>query len=289
MERKRLGRGLAALIPETPSISRESEVAPLKPGGGVVQVSLSRVQPGAHQPRKRFEEDSLRGLAESIRAGGVIQPLLLRELPGDRYEIIAGERRWRASKMADLETIPAIVMGVDDREAVEMSVIENLQREDLNPIEEAEAYAQLIDEFDLSQDEVATRVGKDRSTISNQLRILRLPKSIQADVTEGALSYGHARALLALPTHTAQMGLAERIKGQGLSVRETEAIVARPQRGKRGKPDAEVDVHIRQAEEDLKRKLGTKVSIRGDTKRGRINIEYYSSETLIQIVDLLKQ
>ena len=289
MEKKRLGRGLAALIPETPSISKDPEAASFDEGDAVVEVSLSRVQPGAHQQRKRFEGGPLKGLAESIRAGGVIQPLLLRELPGGQYEIIAGERRWRASKMADLETVPAIIMRADDRKVAEISVIENLQREDLNPIEEAEAYAQLIDGLGLSQDEAGARVGKDRSTISNQLRLLKLPKSVQADVAEGILSNGHARALLALPTHTAQMGLAERIKAQGLSVRETEAIVARPQRKKREKSDTGADVHIRQAEEELKRKLGTKVSIRGNTQRGCVSIEYYSSDTLMRVVDLLKK
>ncbi len=289
MEKKRLGRGLAALIPEMPPVSRDPAIGRTETGATVAEVSLSRIQPGGHQPRRRFEEGALRELAESIKAGGVIQPLILRALPGGQYEIIAGERRWRASGIAGLETIPAIIMEADDRKVMEVSVIENLQREDLNPIEEAEAYVRLIEEFGLSQDEAAARVGKNRSTVANFLRLLRLPKSLQADVASGTISAGHARALLTLPTAVAQIGLAERIKAQGLSVRETEAIVGRPQRSSREKPAAANDVHVRQAVEDLKRKFGTKVSISGDTNKGRINLEYYSNEDLIRIVDLLKR
>lgn len=289
MEKKRLGRGLAALIPETPPITKELAIDQTETGDTVAEISLSRIQPGGHQPRRRFEEGALRELAESIKAGGVIQPLILRALSDDRYEIIAGERRWRASRIAGLETIPAIIMEADDRKVMEVSVIENLQREDLNPIEEAEAYVRLIEEFGLSQDETAMRVGKNRSTVANSLRLLRLPKSLQTDIASGNISAGHARALLTLPTTAAQMGLAERIKAQGLSVRETEAIVSRPQRPGRKRPAAAKDVHIRQAVEDLKRKFGAKVSIRGNTDKGRINFEYYSNDDLIRLVELLKQ
>ncbi|MFQ5693843.1 MAG: ParB/RepB/Spo0J family partition protein, partial [Nitrospinota bacterium] len=255
----------------------------------VAQIPLASVRPGVHQPRKRFDGETLRQLAESIRSGGIIQPLILRPAADGGYEIVAGERRWRAAQLAGLDTVPAIVKSADDRTVMEVSVIENLQREDLNPIEEAEAYRRLIDEFGLSQEETARRVGKDRSTISNSLRLLKLSKSIQADVASGLLSAGHARAILALPTPEAQMGLAERIKARGLSVREAEALVNAAGRPRRKRPAPRRDVHFVAAEEDLKRKFGTQVRIRGTEETGRIEFEYYSSEDLIRLVDLLKE
>jgi ParB family chromosome partitioning protein len=288
MEKKRLGKGLAALIPDGPAIAATEQAQTLQ-REALAKIPLVRITPGPHQPRRHFDESALRQLADSIRTGGVIQPLILRSLKGGRYEIIAGERRWRAAELAGLETVPAIITDADDRTVMEVSIIENLQREDLNPIEEAEAYRRLIDEFELSQEEAANRVGKDRSTISNSLRLLKLPKSIQADVTTGRLSAGHARALLGLPSTAAQIGMAERIILKGLSVRETEALVNGP-RGAGGKRTVRPrDVHLQQAEEDLKRKLETKVNIRGNTKTGRIEIEYYSNDELIRLVEFLKK
>lgn len=281
MERKPLGRGLAALIPEAPPADAPSIET-------IARVPLASIQPGSHQPRKRFAEEALKELAESIRTGGVIQPLILRPRDGGGYEIVAGERRWRAARLAGLEAVPALIRRADDRTVLELSIVENLQREDLNPIEEAEAYRRLIEEFGLSQEEAARRVGKDRSTVANSLRLLKLPGSIQADVAAGLLSAGHARALLALPSPAAQMGLAERIKAQGLSVREAEALAAAKGRSPRRRPGPHRDVHVRMAEEDLKRKFGTQVRIRGTQEKGRIEIEYYSAEDLIRLVDLLK-
>lgn len=281
MERKPLGRGLAALIPEAPPADAPSIET-------IARVPLASIQPGPHQPRKRFAEETLKELAESIRTGGVIQPLILRPRDGGGYEIVAGERRWRAARLAGLEAVPALIRRADDRTVLELSIVENLQREDLNPIEEAEAYRRLIEEFGISQEEAARRVGKDRSTVANALRLLKLPGSIQADVAAGLLSAGHARALLMLPSPAAQMGLAERIKTQGLSVREAEALAAAKDRSPRRRPSPHRDVHVRMAEEDLKRRFGTQVRIRGTQEKGRIEIEYYSAEDLIRLVDLLK-
>ncbi len=287
MERRPLGKGLAALIgdaPPTEQVLRGD--APSQEA--VASIPLARIRPGTHQPRRRFDEATLQQLADSIKTGGVIQPLILRPFKDGGHEIIAGERRWRAAKLAGLEAVPAIVKEADDRTVMEVSIIENLQREDLNPIEEAEAYRRLIGEFGISQEEAARRVGKNRSTIANSLRLFGLPKSIQGDVAAGLLSAGHARALLALPNATAQMGLAERIKAKGLSVREVEALVNSPQRlAKKGSAQPR-DVHILRAEEDLKRKFGTKVRIRGNTNKGRIELEYYTKDDLIRLVDVLK-
>ncbi|MFQ5912498.1 MAG: ParB/RepB/Spo0J family partition protein [Nitrospinota bacterium] len=254
----------------------------------VFSVPLTSIRPGAHQPRKHFDEAALEQLAASIKTGGVVQPLFLRPLGDGNYEIVAGERRWRAARLAGLDSVPAIIKYVDDRGVMEVSIIENLQREDLNPIEEAEAYRRLTQEFGLSQEEAALRVGKDRSTIANALRLLKLPESIQGDVAAGLLSAGHARALLALPTPAAQMGLAERIKAKGLSVREVEALTNSPERAPKRRSAGPHDAHIREAEEDLKRKFGTKVKIRGTASKGRIEIEYYTNIDLIRLVDLLK-
>ncbi len=308
MVRKPLGKGLAALIGDTTPAAgepisqspqayepwpQESQMAERETAGPsqetIATVPLSRIRPGGHQPRRHFDENSLQELAESIKSGGVIQPLILRRVDDGSCEIIAGERRWRAAQMAGLESVPAIIKDLDNRAALEVSIVENLQREDLNPIEEAEAYRRLMNEFELSQEEAARRVGKDRSTVANTLRLLNLPKSIQADVATGLLSAGHARALLSLGSPAAQMGLAEKIKAKGLSVRETEALVSVPDRpGGRRRNSPIQDVHMRRAEEDLKRRLETKVRIRGNTNKGRIEIEYYSNNDLIRIVDLLK-
>jgi ParB family chromosome partitioning protein len=308
MARKPLGKGLAALIgdappaaeeprPQIPQVQepwpQESQVAEQETGSPpqeiVAAVPITGIRPGGHQPRRHFDENSLQELADSIKTGGVIQPLILRRLEDGAHEIIAGERRWRAAQIAGLESVPAIIKDLDNRATLEVSIVENLQREDLNPIEEAEAYRRLMDEFALSQEEAARRVGKDRSTVANTLRLLNLPKSIQADVATGLLSAGHARALLSLGSPAAQMGLAEKIKARGLSVRETEALVSVPDRpGGRRRPAPIPDVHVRRAEEDLKRKLETKVRIRGNANKGRIEIEYYSNNDLIRIVDLLK-
>jgi len=287
MEKKRFGKGLAALFPAASPPVPEAVAAETPASRTIADVPLAQVRPGAHQPRRRFDKDALVQLADSIKAGGVIQPLILRPLPGSGYEIIAGERRWRAAKLAGLETVPAIIKNVDDRTVMEVAIIENLQREDLNSIEEAEAYLRLTDDFHLSQEEVARKVGKDRSTIPNSLRLLKLPKYIQGDIIVGALSAGHARAILTLATPKAQMALAERLKSRGLSVREAEALVSAPQRPAKKKPASPRDVHLSRAEEGLKRKYGTKVSINGTEKSGRIIFEYYTNDDLIRLVDIL--
>jgi ParB family chromosome partitioning protein len=277
MARKALGKGLGALLttPE-PSVL-----------DGVVEISMEEIQPGAHQPRRKFNEKSLHELAASIREQGLLQPVVVRPLLDGGYELVAGERRWRAARLASLQAIPAVVREVDDRQATELSLVENIQREDLNAIEQAEAYRRLMDEFGLSQEDVAARTGKDRATISNFLRLLNLPKIIQEEVMEGRLTAGHARALLALSSQKAQLDLCKKIKAKGLSVRQTETLARQPER-KIPSPRPK-DIFLSEAEGALRRRLGTKVRIQGSTKRGKIEINYFTGEELEGLLSLLTE
>lgn len=277
MVRKALGRGLEALLSTTEGTTAEA----------VVELPIGEIRPGGHQPRRKFSESSLQELADSIRGQGVLQPILVRPLPEGGYELVAGERRWRAARLAGVKAIPAVVKEADDRLTSILSLIENLQREDLNPIEQAEAFRKLMEEFGLSQEEVAARTGKDRTTVSNLLRLLNLPKAILEEVLSGALSAGHARALLALPSERAQLELCNRIKTKGLSVRETERLTREPGRRRKAPPKGK-DVFLLEAEESLRRRFGTKVNIRGSVKRGRVEIEYFSGEELEGLLALLR-
>jgi ParB family transcriptional regulator, chromosome partitioning protein len=289
-QRKALGKGLSTLLPgrahsgaPVPAVAvAPSAVA--KPG----TLALSLIQPNPMQPRTVFNSDGLEELAASIRANGIIQPLIVRQL-GEGYQIVAGERRWRAARMAELQEVPVVVQDVADRSMLELALIENIQREDLNPIETAHAFERLGRDLGLSQEEIGRRTGKDRTSIANIVRLLKLPKEVQLLVAERRLSMGHARAILGLPTAEEQIQLAEKAVALGLSVRQVEAQVqemtsdrATPAHGSR--KDSGQDPNVRAAAEELERALGTRVRIvELSDQRGRIEIEYYSQADLDRV------
>ena len=281
-KRSALGKGLSALIPETP-----------EPDAGVTELDVELLRPNEYQPRLRVDDARLEELAQSIRAHGVIQPIVVRRT-GETYEIIAGERRWRAAQHAGLRRVPVVVrevQGESPHDLLEVALIENIQREDLNAIEEGIAYRRLADEFALTQDAIAKAVGKDRSTVANMVRLLKLPDEVQEEVAAGRLSMGHARALLALTDAAAQRTLARDIIARNLSVRETEGLVkksAEPEPVARTVSEPQpADVHTRAAEDKLRLQLGTRVRIVRRGKKGRIEIEFVSEEELIRIYDML--
>jgi ParB family chromosome partitioning protein len=279
MTRKQaLGRGLSALIPGGEDVPR---------GTLVHEVELARLSTGRFQPRRGFAEAALLELAASIREHGVVQPLVV--VPkADGFEIVAGERRFRAAQLAGLDRVPVVVRErPSDRELLELALVENLQREDLNAIEESEAYGRLREEFALTQEEIATRVGKDRATVANSLRLLRLPSSIKDLVREGSLSGGHARAISSLGTPDEQQGLAELVLKKNLSVRQTEALVARLTGPARIKRDKRRDPFTRDAEEKLSRRLHTRVRIARRRRGGRIEISFSTEEELIGLYERL--
>lgn len=273
MGRKALGRGLGALIPQE---EKEVRMCPVED-----------LRPGRFQPRRAFDDERLEELTQSIKEKGIIQPLLVRRIEGS-YEIVAGERRWRAALRAGLKEVPVQVIKVNDRESLELALVENLQREDLNPIEEAEGYKRLIEEFGYSHEEVATRVGKDRATISNALRLLRLPQEIKEEVVKGKISAGHARALLSLGSPALQIEACRKVVKGALSVRETERLVKNLGRGKEREDGSSKPSEIAALEEELKRLLGTKVEIKIGSRKGRISIEFYSLDELERILEVLK-
>ncbi len=294
--RQALGRGLNALLPSKTGAQTAAARPPAKPPAGaptetagesIRSLDLALIDPNPDQPRTRFDADAVEELAQSIRADGVIQPILVRP-SGDRYLLVAGERRWRAAKLAGLSEIPAIVRDIADDRLLEIALIENIQREDLNPIEVSQALRRLAQELQLSHEELAQRTGKDRTTITNLLRLLRLPIEIQNMVAEGKLAGGHARALLSLEDETQQLRLAERVIAQGLSVRAVEKLVKTfldppPQ------PQPEpVDPNIAAAVESLEEALGARVRLLPRGKSGgRIQIEYSSQEELDRIYSLI--
>jgi ParB family transcriptional regulator, chromosome partitioning protein len=291
-KRKVLGRGLAALIPGAPPPSPEPPraTAPGRAGEGLRTVAIEDVHPSGDQPRKEFNDARLDELAASIRTQGIIQPLVVRQrLSGDGYELIAGERRWRAAQRAGLHEVPAVVRDVAPQRAFEMALVENLQREDLNPIEEAQGFERLIEEFGYTQEALADRVGKDRSTVANALRLLRLPDSVRALVTGGRLSMGHARALLGLATVDAIERLARRIVTRGLSVRQVEALVKREREpgGAAAAPPTpspspwRASASARDLAERLSRALGTRVRVVEEGPgTGHLAISYHSLDQL---------
>jgi ParB family chromosome partitioning protein len=284
-KRPALGKGLSALIPDAP-----------EPPAGTSEVDIDQLTPNPYQPRLQIDDARLDELTRSIKANGVIQPILVRRADNG-YHIIAGERRWRAAQRAGLLRVPVVVRdmsAVDDEKVLEIALIENIQREDLNAIEEATAYRRLADEFRLTQDAIATAVGKDRSTIANMLRLLKLPDEVQHEVSAGRLSMGHARALLALETDNAQRQLGRDIIARGLSVRETEALVKKaletePRTEPRTEAAPQTDANTRQAEETLKLHLGTSVRIVRRGTKGRIEIDFTSEVELIRIYDVLTE
>ncbi len=280
-----LGRGLGALLGDAALQTQE---------GGSVLLPISQVEPGLKQPRKRFDEGALHDLADSIRTHGLIQPLTVRRLSSGYYQIIAGERRWRASKLAGLSEIPAMIIEADDRKVMELGLIENLQREDLNPIEEAAGYKVLTEEYGLTQEEVAQRVGKSRPAVANTMRLLGLPDAVHLLLEEGKLSAGHARALLSLPRREDQRKVAQTVVNEELSVRQTEALVKRLLRGEEeGMPVPKAEdpnrIYRVAAAKDLSSRFGRKVSIVHGAKKGKVELEYYDDGDLTTLLDLLEQ
>jgi ParB family chromosome partitioning protein len=289
-----LGKGLDTMIPNKIGGDKTSTESSKKPeiGKDVVYVKIGKVEPNREQPRKSFDEDALLELSESLKQYGVLQPLLVQDKK-DYYEIIAGERRWRAAKLAGLKEVPVIIKKLTDQEIVEISLIENIQRENLNPIEEALAYKRLLREFNLKQDEVAERVSKSRTAVTNSMRLLKLDERVQQMVIDELISTGHARALLAITDNEIQYTLAQQIFDEKLSVRETEKLIKKMQNPKQEKAelnqDSSMAVFYEDIEQKLKNIMGTKVSInQKDNKKGKIEIEYYSNDELERIVDLFQ-
>jgi ParB family chromosome partitioning protein len=281
--RPALGKGLSALIPD----------APEPPRSGPIEVDIDLLAPNQQQPRLNMDDAKLEELAASIKTNGIIQPILVRRT-GNTYRIIAGERRWRAAQKAGLQRVPVVVRDVadGDKQLLELALIENLQREGLNPIDEALAYQRLADEFTLTQEQIAAAVGKDRSSVANFMRLLKLPEEVRADLAAGALSTGHARALLALPDATAQRHGAREAISRRLSVRETEALVKKLSSPKSratsaAAPAATSDVHTRAAEDRMRFALGTKVRINRRGSGGRIEIEFASEDELNRIFEAI--
>ena len=285
-KRPALGRGLSALIPTAPA------AAPAVPREATTEVDLDLLQPNRFQPRLQFDDARLDELAQSIRGNGVIQPILVRRRD-DRYEIIAGERRWRAAQRAGLLKVPVVVRDVPDDKLLQVALIENIQRENLNPIDEATAYKRLMDEFQLTQEALAEAVGKERSTVANTLRLLKLPPPVRDMVAAGNLAMGHARAILALERAEDQVEAARVVVDKGFSVRDTEMLVkrvaerlARPQPSPKPEPPPP-DVHTRQAQDRLKLALGTRVAIQRKGAGGAIVIEFASEDELQRLYELL--
>lgn len=271
-EKKVLGKGLEALLPE--KIEQLSQ--------SVVDVPIDEIIPSKYQPRLKFDKDRLQSLAKSIKKNGILQPLLLRKI-NDKYQIIAGERRWKAAKMAGLNTIPVIIRDVVDSQVLELALIENLQREDLNPIEEALAYKTMIEEFSLTHEELAQRIGRDRSSITNSIRLLKLPEKIRNMLIEGTLTMGHGRAIAAIDDEKLQLKLAKKITEQGLTVRAVEKLLRQQ---KKPKPKY-IDLNVKQIEEELQRALSTKVNIISKNNKGKIVIYFYSIDEFDRIYETI--
>ena len=288
-KRRALGKGLDSLLPRVPAPAAtptESE------GGKPREIPIEQIDRNPFQTRTQMNEEQLGELAASITANGVVQPILVRPLAGGRFQLIAGERRWRASQLAGKQTIPAILRQVSDEQAMEITIVENLQRADLNPMEQARAFERLAREFHMTQEQMATRTGKDRATVSNFLRLLRLPATVQGRVEKGELSFGHARALLSLEHAEEMEKAAQRVAGLSLSVRQTETYVQgllHPEKAakKEPKPEVPVDPNVREVQERLQRALGLKVQIEDHKGRGKVIIEYAKLEDFDTLLEQL--
>lgn len=311
-KKKGLGRGLGSLLssgsPESQTQSRppgqhmssqlNTQVAPPAPintEGKVWQVPIDKLTSGKYQPRQTFEKASLQDLAQSIKENGILQPIIGRKVAGGRLEIVAGERRWRAAQLAGVHDVPVLIKNFNDQETLELAIIENIQREDLNPIEEAEGYYRLINEFKMSQQQVADKVGRDRATIANSTRLLALPETVKTMISLGELSVGHAKVLLSLVDIKKQLELAKKVVTEKMSVRKLEKLVVEAQNPQTGAPqefDAEQSVTqrlIAGLSDELQKLLGTKVNIDYAGSKGKISIHFYSDDELTQMVDRLKQ
>ncbi len=280
-ERRGLAKGLSTMISQTTSKVDENVVS---------ELNIIDVEPNKEQPRKAFDKEKLDALTSSISEIGVILPIIVTKKESGRYMIIAGERRWRAAKAAGLKKIPAIIKDYEEKEAAEVALIENLQREDLNPIEEAKGYKSLIDGFSMTQEEISKRVGKSRSAITNSLRILNLPDEIIKYVISGEISQGHARALLSINDDKLKIETAKRIIKEGLNVRQVENLVKSlsAQKPKKKKNNSQIDVEIKSIAEKLSKSFSTKVTIKHGQKKGEIRIEYYGNDDLDRILKILK-
>jgi ParB family chromosome partitioning protein len=300
MAKPALGRGLGALLggapiakPQAPApASPTAPVPPIDSQERVQRVPLSRVHPCPFQPRKDFSAETLRELADSIKEQGIVQPLVVRERNG-HFELIAGERRWRAAQLLGLAEVPIILRKADDRAVLELALIENLQRENLNPMEEANGYSQLIQQFKLTQEEVSQKVGKSRASVANGLRLLRLPSGVQTQVRENRVSVGHAKVILGLHTEQQQTAAAEQIIREGLNVRQTEELVARllaPPPPPEAKPATKAvplrDANVTSLEEQLREKFGTKVRLKYSNGKGALEISFFSDDELQRVLDL---
>lgn len=275
-KRPALGRGLSALIPDVPAPAAER----------ALDVDIDLLRPNRAQPRTAIDEGRIEELARSIRSNGVIQPIVVRKADKG-YEIVAGERRWRASQRAGLLKVPVVVRDIPDERLLAVALIENVQREDLNPIEEAQAYRRLADDYNMTQDQIAESVGKERSSVANFMRLLKLPREIRENVSAGAITMGHARALLALPDESAQLRISREVVSRGLSVRETESIVKKDAGPDKPREEGSKDVHIRAAEEKLRFALGTRVRIVRKGKGGRIEVTFQNEDELQRLYELL--
>jgi len=278
-KRPALGRGLSALIPDSPTPVASSADRSL-------EIDTDLLRPNKFQPRTHIDDERIEDLSRSIRANGIIQPIVVRKLD-DGYEIIAGERRWRAAQRAGLLKVPVVVREIPEDRLLAVALIENIQREDLNPIEEAVAYRRLADEFHLTQEQIADAVGKDRSSIANYVRLLRLPQEVRGNVASNTLSMGHARALLGLSDEAAQLRVARDVVSRNLSVRETEALVKKASSPEAKKTAKATDVHTRAAEDKLKLALGTRTRIVRKGKGGRIEIDFVSEDELQRLYERL--
>ncbi|MBL4938407.1 ParB/RepB/Spo0J family partition protein [Clostridium sp. YIM B02515] len=272
-----LGKGLGALIPEEEITSENNEI---------LKVSMNLIKANENQPRKTFDEEKIENLSESIKEHGVVQPIVLRK-ENDTFVIVAGERRWRASKLAGLKEIPAVVMDLTDKQVLEISLIENIQREDLNPIEEAAAYKKLINEFEFTQEELSKRIGKSRTAVTNCLRLLNLDSRVQEYLIDEVISEGHGRALLAIDDKDVQYRIAQTIIDESLNVRDTEKLIRNLGKVKADKKENELNIYYNDIKDKLEGYFGTKVSLVSKKNKGKIEIEYYSEEDLQRILDIL--
>jgi ParB family chromosome partitioning protein len=278
-----LGKGLGALIPDISTVGDME--------GDYFYCRISRIRPNRYQPRKKFKEEELAALSASIKEQGIIQPLLVRKLE-DGYELVAGERRLRAAKLAGYRDVPCVIKDLTEKQVLEMSLVENIQRENLNPMEEADAYHCLITEFELTQEEVAIRIGKSRPAVANFLRLRQLPEPIQESIVDGVLSMGHARALLGIPNKAQQSAVWRAVVSKELSVRETEALVNRIKKESgdvRKRKEGSDEIYFTNISEELSRNFGTKVQIRRQGQKGKVEIEFYSNEDLDRLLHLLNR
>ncbi len=283
MEKKALGKGLQALLPE-----KKTLVWKVEPDGQAVSmISLDQILPNRYQPRTTFVETELEELAQSIKEHGVLQPIVIRRKGDGMYELIAGERRFRAAKIAGMTTIPSLIRNSNDEKALAVALVENIQRQNLNPMEEAKAYSRLMGEFGLTQDLVSRSVGKDRSSIANILRLLSLPKDVQQFIESGAISLGHAKVLAGLSTVQAQLQLAQKIVSEQLSVRQVERMISGHKKGRGSGSKKEEPQRFGNLEEQFRKRLGTKVQVKAGTKGGQLIIHYFSDDELDRITSLI--